>query len=262
MKTSKFSFLTFCLLWIFASACTREDNKEVKPTDKKASELPEPLDMYHRALTVKDTDGQEATLKFSSTNKELLDKMPLHDFTFKVVPTPAHALNMAEEEDFGPSLLEQMDLSPKLALKEEAASRQKANPVIWIDLISNTKKKALSIEVESKALVNRQAARSQTLYPDGTQVFFRGSTSWHRIQIDNLTYNALQVAFYYNSCDGNICQTNGDLKGTFTRYSGYNFTLYYNGWAWYRNCNRAVGALITISPNTYYHFRWTAWYGC
>ncbi len=179
-----------------------------------------------------------------------------------MVKTPAAVLNLADEKSADQANPEEVYFSPNLTQKEEKNKNYKPAPVVWVDLISETKEKALLIEIKSKAPVNTNNARGQTLYPNGTQVFFHGSTSWHRIHIDNLSGNALQVGFYYNSCDGNICQTNGDLKGTFTRYSGYGFTLYYSGWAWYRNCNRAVGALITIAPNTYYHYRWTAWYGC
>ena len=262
MKTSKFSFLILCLLWLFSTACTKKEANEITPISKNSPDLQELVNMHQRSIVITDTDGQNATLRFSSTSKELLDKMPLNDFTFKVVETPASVLNQVDEMASSTSDLGQMNLSSKLARKNAADQFVKPTPVIWVDLVSNTKKQALSIEVESKAPTNQSNARTQTLYPNGTQVFFRGSTSWHRIQIDNLSANALNVSFYYNSCDGNICQTNGDLKGTFTKYSGYSYTLYYGGWAWYRNCNRAVGALITIAPNTYYHYRWTAWYGC
>ncbi|MDQ3290114.1 MAG: hypothetical protein M3Q05_02370 [Bacteroidota bacterium] len=269
MKTSKISFYTLCLLWLFFTACSKEDSKDIAPINKKSPDLQQPANMHQRSISILDNDGkQNATLRFSSTSKELLENMPLNDFTFKIVETPATVLNKVEGIDpSGASTSEfgKMNFSNKLARKGGSTLTPDPKSVIWVDLISKdkfqTKKEALSIEIESKKPEIQSNARTQWLVPEGTQLFFHGEYDWYRIQIDNLSDNALDVSFWYDSCDGEICSTNG-MTGTFSNYSGYSWTLYSGGWAWYKNCNKAVGALITVAPYTYYHYRWTAWYNC
>src|SRR3712207_3221072 len=100
MKTSKISFFTFCLLWFFSTACTKEDTTEIAPANKKSPDLQEPANMHQRSVFVTDPDGkQNATIRFSSVSKELLDNMPLNDFTFKIVERPTTTLDKVEGID-------------------------------------------------------------------------------------------------------------------------------------------------------------------
>ena len=238
---------------LFLCSCKKE--AKVAPRNETITNL------YARTLKVYDADGaNSATLRFQSLSNELLESIALDMFDFTLVKTPTPASDNLD--NLSTSSLDTLNFSEKNTNRETSSvdELKQSDSVIYVDLVSDANTQSISIEVKNKS--NNIANSTRTLYPSGVQVFFHGSTDWHRIQIDNLSFNALNVSFYYNSCEGNLCSTNGDLKGTFTQYSGYYYTLYNNGWAWYSKCSRAVGALITVAPNTYYRYRWTAWRNC
>ncbi|MEO6001073.1 MAG: hypothetical protein ABIN89_29760 [Chitinophagaceae bacterium] len=258
MQVLKFSLLALSLSTLFLASCKKE--AKVAPPEGNTTKL------FARTLKVYNADGtNSATLRFQSLSEELLSSIALDKFDFTLVKTPAQStgdLNNLSTTSQGT-----LNFSEKNTNREPGNGDvlQPSDKVIYINMVADAKTTSISIEVKSKKIDDARGNRDnsiQTLYPAGVQVFFHGATSWHKVQIDNLSYNALNVSFYYNSCDGNVCSTNGDLKGTFTQYSGYNYTLYNNGWAWYSKCSRAVGTLITIAPNTYYWYRWSAWYNC
>ncbi|MEI6946532.1 hypothetical protein V9K67_04970 [Paraflavisolibacter sp. H34] len=263
MKAIPTSLLA-CLLLCLAVVSCKKNPDATSPSSPAGNDQQE---LFARTLRVFDAGkSTTATLRFRSANKELLASMALDKFDFVLVNEGATPMVAPAPVNEQTTAMGGLALSAKgvNAVKNNRDELQASDSVVYVDLQSAVQTPSLSVEVRSKALRNPAAPIpvEETLYPNGTRLFFHGGTNWHRVQINNLSYYPLFVSFYYNSCDGQICSTNGDLKGTFTRYSGYGYTLYYNGWAYYYNCNRAVGALITISPNNGYWYRWTWWSAC
>jgi hypothetical protein len=255
MRAINISVLALLLSAIFLPACTKEDPDAVVPSNGDSPK------MHERTLAIRDLTGkQQATLRFRSTSRELLDQMPLEAFSFTIVAPPATVDNQ-------PGLSSSSPAEGSANLSQTYGNRKESPPgevdpaakAVWVDFVSNTKAEVLSIEVKQKT---SPQGRTQSLWLPGTQVFFHGSQSWRRIRIDNLSYTPLDVSFWYDSCNNGICTWRSDGSGTFSKYSGYSFKLYYGGWAWYYNCNKGVMARVIIAPNTYYHYRWTAWTRC
>lgn len=258
MKALKFSMYALFLTGVFLTSCKKE-TKVAKP-DESTNKL------YARTLKIYDADHiNSATLRFQSSSNDLLAAMPLEDVDFTLVVTPEPSANNAADltasSSFGTVSLSERNTNQTPSSVDEL---QKSDKVIFVDLVSAPTSKSLSIEVKSKAPANdsrtSRTSSVNTFYPPGVKMFFYGAAHWRKVHIDNLSSSKINVSFYYNSCEGNICQTNGDLKGTFTKYSGYSYNLYLNGWAWYSNCSKGVGALVAADPG--YWFRWTAWSNC
>jgi hypothetical protein len=265
MKTLKFFIFQIVTLGIILSSC--KNDSEVIPENNSANV------MHERTLTIQDADRKESVaLRFRSSSKELLDDMPIESFDFTLVKVSSPAANNSvgqvsssgsHEENYSLGSAHQkrdgdVGIQRPTKLSDSEPVKRPQN-IVWVDLVSNKKNQSFSVEVKNKTSNN---GRITSLLPVGTEVFFHGSGSWHRIHIDNLSSYPLHVGFYYNSCVGNICETSGGVNGVFTKYSGYSYTLYQNGWAWYSNCNKGVGAMITIAPNNSWHYRWTWWTNC
>jgi hypothetical protein len=100
---------------LFATACTKEETNKIAPDSKNLESLKVPANMYHRSLVVNDRDGKEnITLRFSAASKEVLDNMPLDDFTFKVVEVPTFALDKGSERPSSSYDLGQWIFHPKM----------------------------------------------------------------------------------------------------------------------------------------------------
>lgn len=252
MKTTKLLYLKFFIL-ILLSACSSE---EVVPIE--STQAPE---VYEESIPVFSPNGKKAaTLKFTSTSLEDLEGIA--DFEFVAVGVDSYQDVPSEgDENIGFSATHQ-NVEPSSSDKTPTNSFTSG---ISVDLIPEKAVEAITIEVKSKFQKNTSSYQSARLIPAGTKEFFFGEKHWRRIQIENLSTYPLDVSFWYyiNPCSGGYCTIiPGDPRGPFTGYTGFNYTLYRNGWAYYYNCGKGVGALVTIKNNNPWHFRWTWWSNC
>jgi hypothetical protein len=258
MKRFRISLFALAFTGLFVTSCQKDDVKTtpaaqttVAPenTQNKPITADKDAQLFERSLKVFDAGKTiGATLRFKSANKELLAKMPVEQFEFKL--TKAEAPGISQKKPASSSLglanFSDQNANRQLQGKDELKN---AKDVVYVDLVTDTKAEAMTVEIKSKALNGRQDKVDLTaaaLFPYGTRLFFQGSYWWHFLQINNLASTPLQVYFYYNSC----------IFGTCWSYSGYSYTLYKNGWAWYRNCTRGVAAYIYVDYYSYW-YKWT-----
>jgi hypothetical protein len=252
MKTLTFSLFFVSLAGICLLSCKKDAN--VKSPDKKIPSL------YERTFKVYDADKTHSvSLRFRSLSKELLARLPLDKFEYKLVKTPSVSDNRSNPNI--PASSYKADLVQK-SPDETINSLDKlrlSGKVVIADVVTESRMPSLSIEIKSK---KAGMLSTESTWPDGTAVYLIGGSGWHRVQINNLSATPLDVSFYYDSCNDDYCTWTSDGKGTINQYSGYSFTLYEGGWAWYYNCDKSVGAYMVIPPENDYWFSWTLWSDC
>ncbi len=240
-------FLFLLSSTIIFGACTK---KEVAPIQEQPSD-----EVYVISVPVKDDIGNtKTTLHFNSNSKEALDALDLNQIHFKAIE---EGVNRPHDN----SLESSCDNKASHVISNDHV-RQEAEPIngpaVWVtmdDDISN-----VSIEVSYDAMLNNK--RVSSLYPPNMYVRLVSGSKWRRVQVENLSENPLNVSFYYApGCSGNVCTTIAGL-GPYTKYSGYTYTLYKGGWAYYYNCSKDVAAKVSVDQTKSWSYKWTWWTVC
>lgn len=204
--------------------------------------------VFKRTITLTDESGEnQAHITFKAHSEQLLDG--LNPAEFKLVPIYETSEDNSVKTD-EPSLAD----STATIETEVKAEDILAIEVETVRQAANTVALALDWKREKKDVERRD------LYPPGLHIAFYTTGAARRYQINNYTYNPLKVSFYYDSCNNGYC-TSAGILGSISKYSGYSYTLYNDGWAWYYNCDRQVGVLVD-GGFIYYNYRWTWWSNC
>lgn len=235
--------LAFLIVAIAAITFTSCEKEETVPAEIAKEEL------FERTISLEDETGlNAANITFKAANQQLLDEIQANEFKLiAVYEEPAPAPNDSQEPSFANKLTEKVQevKMDKVISIEVETIRQAENA------------KGLALEWKKE---DPKTPQAKSLYPTGYHVAFHTSSWARRIQLNNYSYNPLNVSFYYDSCNGNYCTSSG-IMGRISKYSGYSYRLYRNGWAWYYHCSKQVGAYVSAGYNSY-HYRWTWWSVC
>jgi len=248
MKNLKIFSFGILLIGMCMTSCKKDADQQFQNAGNQQRQ-PDDLaqnkeKLFEKSITIYNADKTNSTtLRFRAASKDQLDKIPLDNLEFTLAKTPESAPEAkgvdapAISDNAGYSDYSNTAASQIQNANEKLASPQKG---IQIDLPSWSKTKPFSIEVKSKTLNNTakdQAAASYSYYS-----FFYIS-GYHKIQVTNLAYNSPLSVYFYNYYYG-------------WHYSGYAWTLYYNGWARYWYCSRTVGAGVYYNPGYWYRINY------
>jgi hypothetical protein len=221
----------------FQNAGNQQNQQDARAINKEK--------LFERSITVYNADKTNGTtLRFRAASKDLLDKMPLDNMEFTLVKNPKSPTNATSVD--APTISDNAGYSAfsgKDASQLQSTNDKQILPKdgIQIDLPNLAKTESISLQVKSKNF-NKGPSEAATYY---YKFYFR---DWaHKIQVNNYYSTSLIVYFDY-------------WYSTKWYYSGYGYTLYNGGWAWYRNCSRIVGAEVYYQ---YYHnFTVYYWSNC
>jgi len=244
MKNLKILTFGILLAGIYLTSCKKEADRQPQqgtPPENTAK-------LFEKSLTIYNADKTNSTtLRFRSASKTQLDKMALENMDFTLVETP-EALTEAPGLT-APTIAGEKGISSysgKNATLSQSMSEKQVLPAdaIQVDLPLESKTKPFSIEVKSRNLNNGTLRPEQAATTYYWNFYYK--SLWHKIQVTNLNPNPIHVYFYNYTFQWN--------------YTGINYWLYQNGWAWY--CNTFWTAGAGVSHPDYYYYRINYWLFC
>lgn len=253
LKVLKFLSVAFLAL-IMLSSCQEEESLSTLEEVENQFKIEEEENLVIRKFKISDEKQlNTAEISILAQTEEALEGISAKNFKLEAIYDEEGFVKSKEGLNVNADEAEPLEI--KIDPKEpiENLVRIEVKPIQM-----HEKALGLSLQLQKEDLSN---GRTASLYPPGYRTFLITGPSANRVQINNFTYNPLGVSFWLNSCRNGICTYAHDGRGVFTDYSGYSFTLYKNGWAWYYNCNRQTAAFVDAGTD-YYHFRWQWWSRC